>query len=915
MSYVFLRFIKLDFSNEKKSTLFRLAAAAIVSLGLVSCGETPPRLPQDVSLEGSKSLVENRVIAPLLNDDDNAAATLPEHTPRRQLLQLRYHPSSFNDPNFVSTLERLAALYKMQEKFTDASDSPDITPAAFVLDGGDDGSVPNEAEIDLIKADRHEQRIDFIIREGLKLEQELFAKLRQIDDDFTSAGQALEVTLFSQFDDLAAQIKTLEDNSIPGVGTPPPTQIFGHDLTRDNEGYLALPHDLALLSSNKDGTISSKIGTLHNRIDNRAAQFSFTDLQLANALRFISGAADLDIVVSAAIENDNDLVTLNVEANTLSVLDAVLNQYDISILYHPELEVAQFYTDSEFAAKLTQIRQAVSNYNSNLHSQRELEKLRKKQRVFNMLIDASHAVFYEKSNVNLDKIIGELPKNQNDLNGLLAATNELQKQHIARQRLLAMVGAAQSLLAGESEKFFRYVDKIDRAPGNAIVAETLHSLTIKRLSLGQAIDGFDAETEILIARSMNRNDGPSSTLSTPALYSAGGTDEILAAAVEDACIIATREVFTEKVAVYGGDIAINRIGEILEGYFGANGQTAAAQSDPNDAAASIVPLNNRPASCGDDPSRESPYFIAASDDSGFVVTGLASDIEIFVKLVEEFDRPQRQVLVEVFMINVVKDFNRRLDLSFQTDATATNVDETDGFFLRRDLTTLSQNITSQESGGFVSGLISPNNKVQALVDFIERNDLGRTISSPTILVEEGGSAYVTRTNTKPVTRTIQQTILDANNNPITVPSSVTEDESVSFRLDVNNVSINPNNNNVSLEFILQDQAFETALANVTADTGTTEDEIRTNFIAAPGDVIILAGLFKQIESAEVSGLPGTTTSGLPTAFLLGGEDNIGNTIEEMIILMAPTVIQPEVGKFSANSALNKKLGDRTQGGQ
>ncbi len=913
MSNVFLRFIKLDFSNEKKSTLFRMAAAATLSLGLIACGETPPRLSQDVNLEDSKILVENRVIAPLLNDDDNAATTLPEHTPRRQLLQLRYHPSSFNDPNFVSTLEKLAAIYQTQKQ---SANTPDITSAILLLDDGDNNTateaIPNEAEIKLIETERHKQRMDFIIHEGLKLEQELFAKLRQIDDNFTIAGQALEATLFSQFDDLAGQIKALEDNSIPGVGTPPPTQIFGHDLTRDNEGYLALPHDLALLSNNKDGTISSKIGTLHNKIENRAAQFSFTDLQLANALRFISGAADLDIVVSTAIENNNDLVTLDVEANTLSVLDAVLNQYDISILYHPELEVAQFYTDSEFAAKLTQIRQAVSNYNSRLHNQRELEKLKKKQRVFNMLIDASHDVFYEKANINLDKIIAELPKNQNDLNGLLAATDMLQKQHIARQRLLAMVEAAQSLLEGESKKFFRYVDKIDRAPGNAIVAETLHSLTIKRLSLGQAIDNFDAETETLVARSMNRND--TQTI-TPALYNAGGTDEILASAVEDACIIATREIFTEKVAVYGGDIAINRIGEILEGYFGANGQTAPAQSDPNDAAASIVPLNNRPASCGDDPSRESPYFIAASDDSGFVVTGLASDIEIFVKLVEEFDRPQRQVLVEVFMINVVKDFSRRLDLSFQTDATATNVDETDGFFLRRDLTVLSQNITSQESGGFVSGLISPNNKIQALADFIERNDLGRTISSPTILVEEGGSAYVTRTNTKPVTRTIQQTILDANNNPITVPSSVTEDESVSFRLDVNNVSINPNNNNVSLEFVLQDQAFETALANVTADTGTTEDEIRTNFIAAPGDVIILAGLFKQIESAEVAGLPGTTTSGLPTAFLLGGEDNIGNTVEEMIILMAPTVIQPEVGKFSANSALDKKLGDRTQEGQ
>ncbi len=302
--------------------------------------------------------------------------------------------------------------------------------------------------------------------------------------------------------------------------------------------------------------------------------------------------------------------------------------------------------------------------------------------------------------------------------------------------------------------------------------------------------------------------------------------------------------------------------------------------------------------------------MAASDNSGFVVTGLISDIELFVRLVEEFDRPQRQVLVEVFMINVVKDFSRRLDLSFQTDALAGNLEDTDGFFLRRDLTALSNNITSTNPGGFVSGLISPNLQIQALVDFIETNDLGRTISSPTILVEEGSSAYVTRKNTKPVTRVTQQTVLDSNNNSVSVPSSSTETETVSFRLDVGNVAINPNNNNVSLEFTLKDQSFETTLANVDANTGKIEDEIKTNFVAAPGDVIVLAGLFKQSDSAEATGLPGTTTTGLPTAFLLGGEDNVGNKVEEMIILMAPTVIEPEIGKKSPNSALTRTLGTR-----
>ena len=195
-----------------------------------------------------------------------------------------------------------------------------------------------------------------------------------------------------------------------------------------------------------------------------------------------------------------------------------------------------------------------------------------------------------------------------------------------------------------------------------------------------------------------------------------------------------------------------------------------------------------------------------------------------------------------------------------------------------------------------------------MVDFIETNDLGRTISSPTIRVEEGSSAQVTRTNTKPVTRVTSSTILDSNGNSVAVPTSVTETATVSFSLDVGDVKINPNNNNVSLTFALTDQSFETTLANVNSETGTISDQISTQFVAAPGDVIVLAGLFKHSDSAEATGLPGTTTTGLPTAFLLGGEDNVGNKVEEMIILMAPTVIEPEIGKPQPNSALNRSIG-------
>lgn len=981
----------LEFNNK----LFaKLLAISTISLTLVSCG-SPERLGQDVNLENSKNVVKERIIAPLSNDN-TSIAQLPELSPRRQLLQLRYHSDSLVNPDFIDTLSRLSSIYTNSAPSSiDAAVALPASLTATAVSFTPDEEIDEElgdvatstapvyepvsdderARIINIRASK---RADIIIREGLKLEQELFTKLREIDDTFNTAGQALETTLFTQLKTIEDAIKELEDNRIPGVGETPPGEVFGLDLTRDNNGYFALPADLSLVGSAADGAVSSKIGPLRGYVNNPVVQISFIELSLADALRFIAASADLQVLLSTDIETSTISMSLNVEAGVLSILDAVLSQYNVSMIYDPDLEVAQLYPDAEFKARIDFVRQAVETYNTSLYQRRELAKLKQQRNLLNQLIDVARASIYDYetevasrySDEEVDALITRIPKNDDTFSKPLAEKRALEALQSDKQRLKDMISMVQSLLSGDAQSFFDLVDSMPRDPGGADISEALNNLTLKRLSMADALVKFDDETERALADRLVKAAEPIVTVEkktkrlkrTPI----GSIPGVSSVAVADPCIYQGREVFTEKISVYGGQNAITRIEGILESYFDANGSSFTVTEEEDDAAeeeaveedqpepqpepepepepeadaegedgaistetnidvsaSDLIPEikipkieieeePKRPEGCGNDPAANSPNFVSATDFSGFVVSGLNSDIELFVRLVEEFDRPQRQVLVEVFMINVVKDFSRKLDLSFQTDALAGNLADTDGFFLRRDLTALSNNITSTNPGGFVSGLISPNLQVQALVDFIETNDLGRTISSPTILVEEGSSAYVTRTNTKPVTRITQSTVLDSNNNSISVPSSTTEDETVSFRLDVADVQINPNNNNVTLDFTLTDQAFETTLANVTAETGKIEDEIKTKFVAAPGDVIVLAGLFKQTDSAEATGLPGTTTSGLPTAFLLGGEDSVGNKVEEMIILMAPTVIEPEIGKPQPNSALNRTIGSRKE---
>ena len=696
-------------------------------------------------------------------------------------------------------------------------------------------AFPAKANASLNDAIAKNRRSNAVIRQGLKLERHLFEQLQILEDEIAS----------------------LDDVSL----SPPPKTVFGRDLISDSEGYLSLPPDIALLSGSSTknneqrfGVTSSKIANLRISRDNPLTRINFSSLNLADAIRFICEQAELPVVLSAEVESSPAQVTLNVEAGILSILDAVLNQHNVAIIYNATLEVAQVYTDSELGQRLSDLHEAVRQYNDNLRA----------------------------------------------FNKRAALTRD-------RERMLEMIAITQTLLSGDTEAFIAATEDLPRQPGGKLITEILNMLTITRLDM---IEWLAESVEINAA---------SALAPQPLGASLGAIQQL---GVLDPCIYPGREVFTEKIAVYGGQNALERISAILEGYYASEPDSFTVQStgDNTTISSSIIVQrsggdSDRPKECGGDPAASSPNFVSASDFSGFVVSGLLNDIELFVKLVEEFDRPPRQVLIEVFMINVVKDFSRKLNLSLQTDALASDVSDTGEFFLRRNLTQLSQDVESTSPGGFVAGLLSQGGNAQALVDFIETNNLGRTISSPTILVEEGSSASVTRTNSKPVVRNRVSTIFDSNNNPVTVSNPETINAEASFELNVSDVAVNPNNNNVRLTFSLSDESFETTLANVNDTTGQTRDNISTKFVAAPGDVIVMAGLFKQSDSVEAIGLPGSTTTGLPTSFLFGGSDNVGNKIEEMIILMAPTVIEPEIGKPAPNSAFGNKRSEPTSESQ
>jgi len=172
-------------------------------IALVSCGG-PQRLPENVSLDESRSLVKERLIAPLIIDT-GSAATLPARKPRRQLLQIRYHQDSLYTPDFISTLLRPTDIHGLKQPGAEP-------PSATVHDGAENekishlnNEIPNTS---VLPADNvthktySNSRENFIIRQVLQLEKYLLSQLRSVDDRFITANQKLSTSIEARMEEI-----------------------------------------------------------------------------------------------------------------------------------------------------------------------------------------------------------------------------------------------------------------------------------------------------------------------------------------------------------------------------------------------------------------------------------------------------------------------------------------------------------------------------------------------------------------------------------------------------------------------------------------------------------------------------------------------------------------------------------------
>lgn len=846
--------------GNKVPTWYLSVAGCLVASVLLSSCSAPDRLKNDdISITATKEIVKDRLISPIENERINE---FNKKLPRRSILQVIHSPQSLSDPTFLQLIENQLSDEIDFKKAQD--DLAGVEPAAI--------SAPKELSEDAksrIIKQRSDSRNKLMFDKGLELETYLFGKLREME---------------TRVDDLFLKTVPLESNSseFPSV--------IGANLTEDPNGYLSLPADIYLIGG-ADSTFITKTATIGQFVDDRKISLSVRQIPLQDVLALIAESLGIEYTLSLALEELETNVSISLRSDALSILDAILTQHNLAILYDANLGVARFYTDAELLLLDTAMKAAIRGHNELLFNKKNLSRA------------------------------------EQDLN-----------------KIKQMIDTSQLLLSGNDEAFTAGIKGFPRSSMGEIATESLSHLSTESFGLRQLLERFDEETNSLL-------DPSKQTMSNELRRQAGGLslNDIL---VESACVKPGQEIFVEKVAVYNADR--DDALEHLSGYFTTNGtvnndaaadeeaDADAADGDADDAdgdadaadaadagaadadaapvtvtagageTATAIDTATATTSTDGCPEYE-PYF--QTDNTGIIVRGRRPDNSLAVRLIEEYDVPRLQVLVEIFMVTVSRDFNRQIsNLITRAVNAAGGNDVTEAALRSTNITAGSQtiaadtlaNISSAIAGGYSVRLNSAATDangvslISSALSFIESNQLGRVLSSPTILVQdETAEASIKRTQVAKLVYQEQE-----NDNGTVTTRLVEAEERAPFELTLKDVKVFPANRTVKMNVTILNKRFTEANINAitTRDQADfTEDTIETEFTAAPGDVIVLAGLAANADTTTTRGLPGTTGALAPVSPLLGGSDQVSSNVSEMIIFMAPTVIDPS-SDFQPHSA-------------
>jgi len=273
-----------------------------------------------------------------------------------------------------------------------------------------------------------------------------------------------------------------------------------------------------------------------------------------------------------------------------------------------------------------------------------------------------------------------------------------------------------------------------------------------------------------------------------------------------------------------------------------------------------------------------------TDATGIIASGSINDIKLVEKLIDEQDSAVKQALLEVYILEVNSGWATSLE---GIGSRTTNGAAGTGGTVGSPATTILRGVQSASiTGGLsIATALGAKNDIVALINMLETNSLGKTISKPSIIVKDGATGVVNKQ------RTVQTTdsTTTVSNGISTIATTI---RPISSPLVVNlTPKINKHNDNIDLAFDFNQTTRDSDLA--TAPTST--NSIKTSLLIEPGKVVVLAGLKIETESASSDALPFLAKAGLQPIFgpliaLLGGKQAFTKSSTELLVIINPTVI-------------------------
>jgi type II secretory pathway component GspD/PulD (secretin) len=273
-----------------------------------------------------------------------------------------------------------------------------------------------------------------------------------------------------------------------------------------------------------------------------------------------------------------------------------------------------------------------------------------------------------------------------------------------------------------------------------------------------------------------------------------------------------------------------------------------------------------------------------TDATGIIASGSINDIKLVEKLIDEQDSAVKQALLEVYILEVNSGWATSLEgIGNRTTSGAVGTGGTVG----SPATTILRGAQNASiSGGLsIATALGAKNDIVALINMLETNSLGKTISKPSIIVKDGATGVVNKQRTVQTTDT---TIITSNG----IATTSTTIRPISSPLVVNlTPKINKHNDNIDLAFDFNQTTRDSDLAIAPTSTNS----IKTSLLIEPGKVVVLAGLKIETETASSDALPFLARAGLQPIFgpliaLLGGKQAFTKSSTELLVIINPTVI-------------------------